>query len=85
MFNLGFGELLIIFLIALIFVGPKRLPELARALGKGIREFQRGTRELTRELESAGEEVSKEVREAQESFDRPLKVSEKESQERSEQ
>jgi Tat protein translocase TatB subunit len=40
MFGLGFGELLVIFLIALIFVGPKKLPELAKGIGKGIRDFQ---------------------------------------------
>lgn len=44
MFGLGFGELLIIFLVLLIFIGPKKLPELAKGLGKGIREFQRATK-----------------------------------------
>ena len=40
MFNLGTGELLIIFLVILILFGAKRLPELARGLGKGINEFK---------------------------------------------
>jgi sec-independent protein translocase protein TatA len=40
MFGLGFGEILIVLLIALIFIGPKKLPELAKGLGKGIRDFQ---------------------------------------------
>ena len=40
MFGLGGGELLIIFVFALIFIGPKKLPELAKSLGKGLREFQ---------------------------------------------
>ena len=40
MFGLGFGELIVIFLIALIFIGPKKLPELAKGLGKGLKEFQ---------------------------------------------
>lgn len=41
MFGLGTGELLLILFIALVFIGPKKLPELARGLGRGIREFQK--------------------------------------------
>ena len=40
MFNLGTGELLIIFLVILLLFGAKRLPELARGLGKGFNEFK---------------------------------------------
>ena len=40
MFNLGTGELLIIFLVILLLFGAKRLPELARGLGRGINEFK---------------------------------------------
>lgn len=46
MFGLGFGEIGIILFVALIFIGPKKLPELARGLGKGIREFQNATNGL---------------------------------------
>ena len=38
--NLGLSELLVIFVIALLVVGPKRLPEVARGLGEAIRSFQ---------------------------------------------
>jgi TatA/E family protein of Tat protein translocase len=38
--NIGFQELLVIFLIALFVIGPKKLPALARALGEAIRTFQ---------------------------------------------
>jgi len=38
--NLGFQELFVIFLIALVLIGPKRLPDLARALGEAVRAFQ---------------------------------------------
>lgn len=46
MFGLGFGEIAVILFVALIFIGPKKLPELARGLGKGIREFQNAARGL---------------------------------------
>jgi len=38
--NIGFPEILVVLIIALIIFGPKRLPELGRSMGKGIREFR---------------------------------------------
>jgi sec-independent protein translocase protein TatA len=38
--NIGFPEILVVLIIALIIFGPKRLPELGRSVGKGIREFR---------------------------------------------
>ena len=55
MFGLGFGELIVIFLIALIFIGPKKLPELAKGLGKGIREFQDAAKGLGDQLQNSGD------------------------------
>jgi sec-independent protein translocase protein TatA len=49
-FGLGFGELILIFLIALIFIGPKKLPELAKGLGQGIKEFQKAAKGLTDQM-----------------------------------
>jgi TatA/E family protein of Tat protein translocase len=43
MFGIGGPELLLILAIALIVLGPKKLPDLARALGKGLAEFRRAT------------------------------------------
>ena len=43
MFNIGSGELALILVVALLVLGPKRLPELARGLGKFMREFRRQT------------------------------------------
>ena len=51
MFGIGFPELLLIMAIALIVLGPKRLPDLARALGRGIAEFKRATDELKQTFE----------------------------------
>jgi len=46
MFGIGFPELLLLMAIALIVLGPKRLPDLAKALGRGIAEFKKATDEL---------------------------------------
>ena len=45
--NLGFSEILLIAIAILIFFGPSKLPELGKALGKGIQEFKKASRELT--------------------------------------
>ena len=38
--NLGLSELLVIFIVALLVIGPRRLPEVARAIGEAVRAFQ---------------------------------------------
>lgn len=49
--NIGFGELIIILLVALIVFGPRKLPEIGRALGKSVREFRKATTTLKSEFE----------------------------------
>jgi Tat protein translocase TatB subunit len=51
MFNVGMPELILIFVVALIVVGPKRLPDLGRQLGKAIASFKRATIDLKEALE----------------------------------
>lgn len=53
--NLGLTEMLLIGIALLIFFGPSRLPELGKALGKGIQEFKKASKEIT---ESVKEDVS---------------------------
>jgi sec-independent protein translocase protein TatB len=64
MFNIGFSEALIIFFVALVVLGPERLPEVGRFLGKLSLEFKKAIDELKKELEI--EELEKEVEEAKE-------------------
>jgi TatA/E family protein of Tat protein translocase len=57
MFGIGMTELLVILAIGLLVIGPKKLPELARSLGKGLAEFRRASTEMRREFLEVAEEV----------------------------
>jgi len=52
--GLGSSEVLVIMVVILVFFGAKRIPELARGLGKGIREFKDATKEIKNDIENAG-------------------------------
>jgi sec-independent protein translocase protein TatB len=52
MFGLGFGEIVIILVLALILLGPQRLPDVAKQLGKGLREFKKATDDLKSQFET---------------------------------
>ena len=51
--NLGAPEILIILLVALLVFGPRKLPELGKSLGAGLREFRRSTQGLKEEFDGA--------------------------------
>ncbi|UCH11661.1 MAG: twin-arginine translocase TatA/TatE family subunit [Fidelibacterota bacterium] len=51
--SLGFGEILVILFIILLLFGAKKLPDLARGLGQGMREFRRATNEIQEEIKTA--------------------------------
>ncbi|MDZ7361415.1 MAG: twin-arginine translocase TatA/TatE family subunit [candidate division KSB1 bacterium] len=48
--NIGMSELLIIFVVVLLVFGPKKLPELARGLGRSIQEFKKAADDVKKEL-----------------------------------
>jgi len=63
MFGIGTTELLVILVIALIILGPKKLPEVAKGLGKAFGEFRRATTDLKRTIDVEVEREEKRSRE----------------------
>ena len=55
-FNLGAGEIILIALVVLLLFGGKKIPELMRGLGKGVRSFKNGMNEIEKDIEETGDE-----------------------------
>jgi sec-independent protein translocase protein TatA len=51
--DIGTGEIMLILLVVLLLFGAKKIPELARGMGRGIREFKDATKEIKNEMDSA--------------------------------
>jgi sec-independent protein translocase protein TatA len=60
--NLGAGEIILILLVILLLFGAKKIPELARGIGKGMSEFKKGLRDVEDEIKSA-EKTDKKIEE----------------------
>ena len=56
MFGIGMTELLVVLVVALLVLGPKRLPEIARSLGRGMAEFRRASNDLRASLSASLEQ-----------------------------
>ena len=86
MFGIGLPELIIIMVIALIIIGPKKLPDLARALGKGMAEFRKATQEIKEslDLDEDIQEVKKDLVDSISGLDTPIDLEEQESEEEKE-
>lgn len=57
--GLGGTEIVLILAVVLIFFGPKKIPELARGLGRGIREFKDATKEIKNEIDEGLDDIKK--------------------------
>lgn len=84
MFGIGLPELIIIMVIALIVVGPSKLPEIARAIGKGMAEFRKATQEIKDSLDMDEEyrEARKDIADSISDINRSIDLDGSFSQER---
>lgn len=60
MFNLGGGEIFLILFVVLLLFGSKKIPEFARGLGKGIREFKDATNSIKEEISKGANDFQEE-------------------------
>jgi len=59
--SVGFSEILVLFVIALLIFGPRKLPEIARSVGQAMREFRKAGEEVKRSLEEPVEEIRERI------------------------
>jgi sec-independent protein translocase protein TatA len=81
--NLGGGEVLLIFLVILIMFGPKKIPELATSLGKGLRKFREAKEGLEDQLKTAIKEPMEALQAAKSNFEMHVNTAAEQVQETS--
>ena len=67
-FNIGAPELFVIVFVVIIFFGSKKIPELMRGLGKGIREFKDATGEIQQEIRKSSKVIEDELKDTEREF-----------------
>ena len=71
---LGFPELIVIFVVALLVFGPRKLPDIGRSLGKSLNEFKRATNDLKQtwesEVRAEGKDLRKTIEQEKEELDK---------------
>ena len=74
--NIGIWEILLLFLVLLLIFGPKRLPGMGKAMGKGMREFKESVTDQSKELKDAAQVMPEEFKEGFSLEDKPEEESE---------
>jgi twin arginine-targeting protein translocase, TatA/E family len=70
---LGIPEIIAIFIVALVVFGPKKLPELGKSLGKGLREFNKAKNELKATWDEQLREAEKQLQDTKETIHEPVR------------
>ena len=60
-FNLGGGEIFVVLMVVLLFFGSKRIPEVARNLGRGMRQFRNAANDIQRDIADSVKEVKDKI------------------------
>lgn len=72
MFNLGFSEVILIFVIALVVIGPKQLPQVAKFMGRMAGDIKRAFGDFNHEVTRTTRAASEELRKTQEDIEKPF-------------
>lgn len=72
MFDIGGGELLLILLSVVLLFGPKKLPEIAKTIGKGVQQIKNAQANLTAQMNTVSNEIENEIKKETESIKKPI-------------
>jgi sec-independent protein translocase protein TatA len=72
LFGISGGEIIVVFLVFLLFFGAKSIPGLARNLGRAMRQFKDATQDIQREMSDAAGEVKRQVNEQRKTLDQMM-------------